>query len=105
MDPVDIHPPIQYLVDENLQKGRPVNELTIPDEIKSLGDKEVRKYIDSRRLAYYENAQVWYCSSCRIVCANEEVLNDGSHEKCGNQVKRSISSNGCSESPFMPKDF
>ena len=74
--------------DENLQKGRPVNELTIPDEIKSLGDKEVRKYIDSRRLAYYENAQVWYCSSCRIVCANEEVLNDGSHEKCGNQVEK-----------------
>jgi len=74
--------------DEKLQKGRPVNELTIPDEIKSQGDKEIRKYVDSRRLAYYDNAQVWYCPSCRIVCANEEVLNDGSHEKCGNQVEK-----------------
>ncbi len=74
--------------DEKLQKGRPVKELTIPGEIKLLGDKEIRKYIDSRRLAYYENAQVWYCPSCRIVCANEEVLTDGSHEKCGNQVEK-----------------
>ncbi|MFZ2339581.1 MAG: leucine--tRNA ligase [Bacteroidales bacterium] len=74
--------------DEKLQKGRPVKELTIPGEIRLLGDKEIRKYIDSRRLAYYENAQVWYCPSCRIVCANEEVLPDGSHEKCGNKVEK-----------------
>ena len=25
---------------------------------------------------------------CKTVCANEEVLTDGSHEKCGNQVIR-----------------
>ncbi|NLJ43789.1 MAG: leucine--tRNA ligase [Bacteroidales bacterium] len=74
--------------DEKLQKGRPVNELTIPEEIKELGDREIRKYIDSKRLAYYDNAQVWWCPSCRIVCANEEVLNDGSHEKCGNIVEK-----------------
>lgn len=74
--------------DEDLHKGRPVNELTIPDEVRSQGDREIRKYIDSRRLAYYENAQVWYCPSCRIVCANEEVLTDGSHEKCGNKVEK-----------------
>lgn len=74
--------------DETLQKGRPVKELTIPEEIRLLGDKEIRKYIDSRRLAYYENAQVWYCPSCRIVCANEEVLTDGTHEKCGNPVQK-----------------
>jgi len=74
--------------DEKLQKGRPVNELTIPEEIKRLGDKEIRKYVDSKRLAYYDNAQVWWCPGCRIVCANEEVLNDGSHEKCGNIVEK-----------------
>ena len=74
--------------DEKLQKGRPVKELTIPEEISALGDKEIRKYIDSKRLAYYDNAQVWYCPNCRIVCANEEVLTDGSHEKCGNQVAK-----------------
>lgn len=74
--------------DENLQKGRPVSELEIPEDISASGAAEIRKYIDSKRLAYYDNAQVWYCPSCRIVCANEEVLNDGSHEKCGNIVEK-----------------
>jgi leucyl-tRNA synthetase len=74
--------------DEKLQKGRPVSELEIPEKIKKLGKKEITKYIDSKRLAYYDNAQVWWCPSCRIVCANEEVLFDGSHEKCGNKVEK-----------------
>ncbi|HEX2920620.1 MAG TPA: leucine--tRNA ligase [Bacteroidales bacterium] len=74
--------------DEKLQKGRPVSELPIPEEIKKEGDSEIKKYVDSKRLAYYDNAQVWWCPSCRIVCANEEVLSDGSHEKCGNKVIR-----------------
>lgn len=74
--------------DEDRQKGRPIEELTIPREIKILGDKAVREYTDSKRLAYYANAQVWYCSHCQIVCSNEEVLTDGSHEKCGNQVSK-----------------
>ena len=74
--------------DEILQKGRPVSELEIPDDISHSGKIEIRKYIDSKRLAYYDNAQVWYCPSCRIVCANEEVLTDGSHEKCGNIVEK-----------------
>ncbi len=65
------------------KKGRPVSELTVPDEIKARGTEAVRNYIDSKRLAYYDNAQVWYCRTCKIVCANEEILNDGSHEKCG----------------------
>ncbi len=74
--------------DEDLQKGRPVKELKIPGEVSKLGEKEINKFINSKRLAYYDNAQVWYCPSCRIVCANEEVLNDGSHEKCGNIVEK-----------------
>jgi leucyl-tRNA synthetase len=74
--------------DAGLQKGRPISELKVPDEIKQLGHKQTVKYIDSLRLAYYDNAHVWWCPSCRIVCANEEVLNDGSHEKCGNRVEK-----------------
>ncbi len=69
--------------DEKLQKGRHINELEIPEDIKSNGEKAIRDYKDSKRLAYYDNAQVWWCRTCKIVCANEEVLNDGSHEKCG----------------------
>jgi len=74
--------------DEELQKGRPVSELEIPDDIKKLGENAIRKYTDNHRLAYYDHAQVWWCSNCKIVCANEEVLTDGSHEKCGHQVEK-----------------
>ena len=74
--------------DETLQKGRPIAELEIPPEITKEGDLAVREYIDDRRLAYYDNAQVWWCPQCRIVCANEEVLNDGTHEKCGHPVEK-----------------
>jgi leucyl-tRNA synthetase len=71
--------------DDNLQKGRPISELVIPE---GLNKNETIKYINSKRLAYYDNAQVWWCPGCRTVCANEEVLNDGSHEKCGNRVEK-----------------
>jgi leucyl-tRNA synthetase, eubacterial and mitochondrial family len=71
--------------DDKLQKGRPVSELAIPS---GLNEKEKVTYINSKRLAYYDNAQVWWCPSCKTVCANEEVLNDGSHEKCGNKVEK-----------------
>ncbi len=74
--------------DEKLQKGRPISELPIPEDIRKEGQKAVKEYINGKRLAYYDNAQVWWCSHCRIVCANEEVLTDGSHEKCGNVVVR-----------------
>jgi leucyl-tRNA synthetase len=71
--------------DDELQKGRAISELKIPSE---LNEKEKVKYINSKRLAYYDNAQVWWCPHCCTVCANEEVLNDGSHEKCGNRVEK-----------------
>jgi leucyl-tRNA synthetase len=74
--------------DEKLQKGRSISELIIPDEIAVQGNKAAREYTKNKRLAYYDNAQVWWCEHCRIVCANEEVLTDGSHEKCGNLVIR-----------------
>jgi len=74
--------------DEEQQKGRPISELKIPEEIQTQGKEAVTTYINEKRLAYYDNAQVWWCESCKTVCANEEVLTDGSHEKCGNQVIR-----------------
>lgn len=74
--------------DEEQQKGRPISELVIPDAIKAKGQEEVKRYISDKRLAYYDNAQVWWCDSCKTVCANEEVLTDGTHEKCGNPVIR-----------------
>ncbi len=69
--------------DSDLQKGRHIKELVIPEEVGSEGPVAIQKYRDDKRLAYYDNAQVWWCPHCRIVCSNEEVLNDGTHEKCG----------------------
>jgi len=74
--------------DEKLQKGRPIAELEIPGDIQQEGGEAVREFIAEKRLAYYGNAQVWWCPSCRIVCANEEVLTDGTHEKCGHPVEK-----------------
>ncbi len=74
--------------DAEQQKGRPIDELEIPEEISSQSHEAIQKYRDDQRLAYYDDAQVWWCPHCRIVCANEEVLNDGTHEKCGNPVER-----------------
>ncbi len=74
--------------DKTLQKGRPISELPIPAEISAKGKEAVVEYTNQQRLAYYDNAQVWWCPTCKTVCANEEVLNDGSHEKCGCQVSR-----------------
>ena len=69
--------------DQEQNKGRAISELPIPEEIKTQGNAAIQNYISGKRLAYYDNAQVWYCRTCKTVCANEEVLNDGSHEKCG----------------------
>ncbi|MFH0756912.1 MAG: leucine--tRNA ligase [Bacteroidota bacterium] len=74
--------------DEKLHKGRPMDELEIPEDVISEGPLAIRRYRDDMRLAYYDNAKVWWCPHCRIVCANEEVLNDGTHEKCGNPVEK-----------------
>ncbi len=74
--------------DGDLKKGRPISELPIPEEISAAGEKAIQEYIGEKRLAYYDNAQVWWCDSCKTVCANEEVLTDGAHEKCGHQVIR-----------------
>lgn len=69
-------------------KGRPISELPIPEEVQAEGEAAVKEYIGKKRLAYYDNAQVWWCDNCKTVCANEEVLTDGAHEKCGHQVIR-----------------
>jgi len=74
--------------DELQQKGRPIDELEVPENIRAAGDRAVNEFIAGKRLAYYDDARVWWCPTCKIVCANEEVLNDGTHEKCGNPVER-----------------
>jgi leucyl-tRNA synthetase len=61
-------------------KGRPIAELPIPPDVKKQGETAVRKYQDSKRLAYQSEAPVWWCPALGTVLANEEVI-DGLSER------------------------
>ena len=60
--------------DPSLDRGRPISELPIPDNIASLGDEAVGRYRDEYRLAYQSDAPVNWCPALGTVLANEEVI-------------------------------
>ncbi len=73
--------------DRDQQKGRPIAELPIPDEIAEQGEEAVRRYQDQHRLAYQADALVNWCPALGTVLANEEVI-DGKSERGGHEVVR-----------------
>ncbi|WP_145170368.1 leucine--tRNA ligase [Rubripirellula lacrimiformis] len=73
--------------DVEQQKGRPIAELPIPQDIAAQGDAAVAAYQDERRLAYQDDALVNWCPKLGTVLANEEVQ-DGKSEVGGHPVKR-----------------
>ncbi len=73
--------------DTEQQKGRPISELPIPDEVLSTGEDEVRKYQDEHRLAFQSHAPVNWCPNLGTVLANEEVI-DGLSEVGKHPVQR-----------------
>jgi leucyl-tRNA synthetase len=73
--------------DREQQKGRPIAELPIPDDVKSLGADAIRQYQDEHRLAYQSFAPVNWCPALGTVLANEEVI-DGKSERGGHPVVR-----------------
>ncbi|MBC7856135.1 MAG: leucine--tRNA ligase [Pirellulaceae bacterium] len=73
--------------DAKQQKGRPISELPIPEEVKSQGEDAVRKYQDEHRLAYQADALVNWCPALGTVLANEEVI-DGKSERGSHPVVR-----------------
>ena len=68
-------------------KGRPINELPIPEAIKTQGHEAVRRFQDRHRLAYQHEAPVNWCPALGTVLANEEVI-DGKSERGGHPVTR-----------------
>jgi leucyl-tRNA synthetase len=66
--------------DPTLNRGRPIAELPIPADIKAKGEAAVRRYQDSKRLAYESEVPVWWCPALGTVLANEEVI-DGKSER------------------------
>ncbi len=73
--------------DAAAKKGRPIRELPIPPTIQAEGDHAVRKYQDSKRLAYQAEVPVNWCEALGTVLANEEVV-DGKSERGGHPVVR-----------------
>lgn len=73
--------------DPQQQKGRPISELPIPEEVYAEGDAAVRKYQDSQRLAYQSEVPVNWCPALGTVLANEEVVG-GVSERGGHPVER-----------------
>ena len=47
--------------DHAQQRGRPISELPIPEDVKKQGDDAVRTYRDEHRLAYQTEAPVNWC--------------------------------------------
>jgi leucyl-tRNA synthetase len=56
-------------------RGRPIAQLTIPDDVRALGDAAARRYRDSFRLAFQAEAPVNWCEGLGTVLADEEVIN------------------------------
>jgi leucyl-tRNA synthetase len=73
--------------DAEQQKGRPITDLPIPDDVQAAGDDAVRTYQDDHRLAYQSHAPVNWCPALGTVLANEEVV-DGKSEVGGHPVVR-----------------
>ncbi len=73
--------------DTDQQRGRPISELPVPDEIQVQGQASVSKYRDEFRLAYQSDALVNWCPKLGTVLANEEVI-DGRSERGHHPVQR-----------------
>lgn len=69
-------------------RGRPIDELPIPQHIEQGGPTAVRRYRDSHRLAYQHEAPVNWCPALGTVLANEEITSEGLSERGGHPVER-----------------
>ena len=69
------------------QRGRPIAELPIPEEVTAEGEAAIQRYRDERRLAYQLEAPVNWCPALGTVLANEEVQG-GVSERGGHPVVR-----------------
>ncbi len=65
--------------DPEQQRGRPIAELPIPEEVRAKGEPAVRRYQDGKRLAYQAEVPVNWCAGLGTVLSNEEVI-DGKSE-------------------------
>lgn len=75
--------------DPEANAARPISECIEKRKVSHPNESEsdFAAFIDSRRLAYYVEAPVWWCPALGTVLANEEVV-DGKSEVGGHPVER-----------------
>ena len=73
--------------DQSEQRGRPIAELPIPEEVEAEGAAAIERYRDEHRLAYQIEAPVNWCPALGTVLSNEEVIG-GRSERGGHTVVR-----------------
>lgn len=73
--------------DRNANKARPIEDLPLPEDIRSAGPLAIQEYQAQHRLAYYAEAMVNWCPALGTVLANEEVIN-GRSERGNHEVIR-----------------
>lgn len=74
--------------DGGVGQARPMSDLPIPDEVRQKGESAITEYKDAKRLAFKKKMPVSWCPKCKTGLANEEVLGDGTHERCGTLVEK-----------------
>ncbi|MFH1620747.1 MAG: class I tRNA ligase family protein [Patescibacteria group bacterium] len=75
--------------DEIEGRAKSIDQLAIPDAIKSNGEKAIEEHIDMRRMAYKAQSSINWCPSCKIGLANEEAQG-GVCERCGAVVEEKL---------------
>ncbi len=73
--------------DSTKNKARHIDELPIPEKVRTEGALSIQNYQADHRLAYYADAMVNWCPALGTVLANEEVI-DGKSERGGFEVVR-----------------
>ena len=61
--------------------------MPIPEDVRDQGEDAIRRFQDSKRLAYQSEVPVNWCPALGTVLANEEVI-DGKSERGGHPVIR-----------------
>ncbi len=69
------------------QRAKPIEELEKKLESEGKTAEEIKKIIDSERLAYIDYKPINRCSNCKTGLANED-LDDGKCERCAGEVEQ-----------------
>ena len=76
-----------HYYDEEAKKAKPLSELEAKLKAEWKTTEEIKKILDSERLAYIDYKPINWCPHCKTGLANED-LEDGMCERCWNPVEQ-----------------